>query len=226
MMRVLMVEDDAATAAYVRRELEREGFSVELTSDGRDGLARARAEKLDLMIVDRMLPGLDGLDLVRSLRQAQDLVPILVLTALGEVGDRVRGLEVGADDYLIKPFDITELVARLHALLRRRASDRPVSRSLGDLHLDLLSRRVTRGGRPIELMPREFGLLDFLLLNQDRVVTRTMILEQVWGFNFDPKTNFIETHISRLRAKLRLDPADPELIHTVRGSGYIAREAP
>jgi two-component system OmpR family response regulator len=175
-------------------------------------------------VIDRMLPGLDGLELIRSVRGMPVKAPILVLTALGEVGDRVDGLRSGADDYLVKPFETAELVARLHALIRRAAGDRPVARSVGDLHIDLLTREARRGQRRIDLKPREFTLLEFLVRHQERVVTRAMILDQVWGFTFDPKTNFIETHISRLRAKLR-EGDEPELIHTVRGTGYIIREA-
>jgi two-component system OmpR family response regulator len=224
MTNVLLIEDDQSTGAYVSRELQREGFCVDWVVDGQDGLSRARTRRHDVMVIDRMLPGLDGLELIRSVRGMPVKAPILVLTALGEVGDRVDGLRSGADDYLVKPFETAELVARLHALIRRAAGDRPVARSVGDLHIDLLTREARRGQRRIDLKPREFTLLEFLVRHQERVVTRAMILDQVWGFTFDPKTNFIETHISRLRAKLR-EGDEPELIHTVRGTGYIIREA-
>lgn len=224
MTRVLLIEDDETTGAYLTRELGREGFDVDWAKDGREGLARSQGQPHDVMVIDRMLPGLDGLEVIRAVRDGQVGSPILVLTALGEVADRVEGLRVGADDYLVKPFEVPELVARLHALIRRATGDRSVSRSLGDVHLDLLTREARRGGRLLELKPREFALLEFLVRHKERVVTRAMILEQVWGFTFDPKTNFIETHISRLRAKLR-NGDEPELIHTVRGTGYIIREA-
>jgi len=171
-----------------------------------------------------MLPGLDGLALVRALRETGVKAPVLFLTALGGVGDRVRGLEAGGDDYLVKPFAFAELMARLQALARRPPlSDAPTRLRIADLELDLLKRTVTRDGERVELQPREFRLLEFLLRHAERVVTRTMLLEDVWDFHFDPKTNIVETHISRLRAKLSRGGRDPELIHTIRGAGYVLR---
>ena len=177
----------------------------------------------DVLIVDRMLPGLDGIGLVHALRGTGVRAPVLFLTALGGVGDRVRGLEAGGDDYLVKPFAFAELLARVNALARRPPlSETPTQLRAGDLEMDLLKRMVTRNGRPVDLQPREFQLLEYLLRNKDRVVTRTMLLEAVWDFHFDPKTNIVETHISRLRSKLAVE-AGPDLIHTVRGAGYVLR---
>jgi two-component system, OmpR family, response regulator len=177
----------------------------------------------DVLIVDRMLPGLDGIGLVQTLRQTGVKAPVLFLTALGGVGDRVRGLEAGGDDYLVKPFAFAELLARVNALARRPPlSDRPTVLRAGDLEMDLLKRTVMRGGKPVELQLREFQLLEFLMRNADRLVTRTMLLESVWDFHFDPKTNIVETHISRLRSKLS-QRGGAELIYTMRGAGYVLR---
>ena len=222
-MRVLMIEDDLETSAYVARGLREQGHVVDLAATGRDGLFLATDGGHDVLIVDRMLPGLDGIGLVRALRGTGVKAPVLFLTALGGVGDRVRGLEAGGDDYLVKPFAFAELLARVNALARRPPlTDMPTALRAGDLEMDLLKRAVTRAGGPVELQPREFQLLEYLLRNADRMVTRTMLLEAVWDFHFDPKTNIVETHMSRLRAKLSRD-GGPELIHTVRGSGYILR---
>ena len=223
-MKVLVIEDDAETAAYVVRGLNEQGHVADSAKDGRDGLLLAGDGGYDVIIVDRMLPGLDGLGVVRTLRGAGVKSPVLFLTALRGVGDRVQGLEAGGDDYLVKPFAFAELLARLNALTRRPPlSDVPTSLAIADLHLDLLRRTATRAGERIELQPREFRLLEFLLRHAERVVTRTMLLEGVWDFHFDPKTNIVETHVSRLRNKLSRSGRDPELIHTVRGAGYILR---
>ncbi len=222
-MKVLMIEDDRETSAYVARGLREQGHVVDLAATGRDGLFLATDGGHDVLIVDRMLPGLDGIGLVRALRGTGVKAPVLFLTALGGVGDRVRGLEAGGDDYLVKPFAFAELLARVNALARRPPlTDTPTALRAGDLEMNLLKRAVTRAGGPVELQPREFQLLEYLLRNADRVVTRTMLLEAVWDFHFDPKTNIVETHMSRLRAKLSRD-GGAELIHTVRGSGYILR---
>ena len=224
-MRVLVIEDDGETAAYVSRGLREHGHVVDLAATGQDGLLLATGGGHDVMVVDRMLPGLDGLGLVRALREAGVKTPVLFLTALGGVGDRVRGLEAGGDDYLAKPFAFAELHARLQALARRPPlAGEPTRLGIADLHLDLLKRTVTRGGERVELQPREFRLLEFLLRHGERVVTRTMLLEGVWDFHFDPKTNIVETHISRLRSKLSRNGREPELIHTVRGAGYVLRQ--
>jgi two-component system OmpR family response regulator len=222
-MKVLLIEDDQETSAYVARGLREQGHVVDLAATGRDGLFLAADGGHDLLIVDRMLPGLDGIGLVQTLRQTGVKAPVLFLTALGGVGDRVRGLEAGGDDYLVKPFAFAELLARVNALARRPPlTGRPTVLRAGDLEMDLLKRTVIRGGKPVELQPREFQLLEFLMRNADRVVTRTMLLESVWDFHFDPKTNIVETHISRLRSKLS-QRGGAELIHTIRGAGYALR---
>lgn len=223
-MRVLVIEDDAATAAYIARGLREHGHVADHTPDGQDGLLMAAGGAYDALVVDRMLPGLDGLGLVRTLRGAGVKTPVLFLTALRGVGDRVQGLEADGDDYPVKPFAFAELLARLNALARRPPLLEvfTVLRA-ADLELDLLKRAVTRGGERVELQPREFRLLEFLVRHAGRVVTRTMLLEGVWDFHFDPQTNIVETHISRLRGKLSRGGRDLELIHTVRGSGYVLR---
>ena len=222
-MKVLLIEDDQETADYVARGLREHGHVVDHAATGRDGLFLAADGGHDVLVVDRMLPGLDGLGLVRALRETGVKAPVLFLTALGGVGDRVRGLEAGGDDYLVKPFAFAELHARLQALARRPplAEVQTVLR-VADLEMDRLRRTVTRAGTPVDLQPREFQLLEFLMRHAERVVTRTMLLEAVWDFHFDPKTNIVETHMSRLRAKLAREGA-PELIHTVRGAGYALR---
>jgi len=222
-MKVLLIEDDQETADYVARGLREHGHVVDLASTGRDGLFLGEGGGHDVLVVDRMLPGLDGLGLVRALREMGIKAPVLFLTALGGVGDRVKGLEAGGDDYLVKPFAFAELLARLNALARRPPlSDVPTRLRVADLEMDLLKRTVTRGEARIELQPREFQLLEYLMRHAERVVTRTMLLEAVWDFHFDPKTNIVETHVSRLRGKLTNDGA-PDLIHTVRGAGYALR---
>ncbi len=219
-MRILLVEDDAETAAYVRQGLEEQGHIVDHLADGRDGVAQAVGEDYDMAIMDRMLPGLDGLSAVKAIRAAGRKLPVLFLTSLGGVDDRVDGLDAGGDDYIAKPFAFSELLARINALSRRPPYKGDETRlKVGDLEVELISRTVTRGGEVIDLQPREFRLLEVLMRNRGRIVTRTMLLERVWGFHFDPKTSVVETHISRLRSKINR-PNSPDLIHTVRGSGY------
>lgn len=223
-MRILLLEDDANTAAYVSKGLEEEGHTVDHLADGRDAVAQAVGETYDVVILDRMLPGLDGLAIIKEIRSAGRRVPVLFLTALGGVDDRVEGLDAGGDDYLVKPFAFSELLARVNALARRPHTIGEETRlKVGDLEIDLVSRKVTRGGDTIDLQPREFRLLEVLMRNRGRVVTRTMLLERVWSFHFDPKTSVVETHVSRLRSKID-KPFEKELIHTVRGSGYSMHE--
>ena len=222
-MKILLVEDDAQTAAFVAAGLRQAGHVVDHAANGRDGLFLATGDPYDVMVVDRMMPGLDGLSLVKAARASGATAPILMLTTMGGIDDRVHGLEAGADDYLVKPFAFTELLARLNALARRPPIA-PVETVLkvGDLAMDLLKRTVARGGRAIELQQQEFRLLEYLMRNAGRVVTRTMLLENVWDFHFDPKTSVVETHVSRLRGKIHR-PEEPELLHTVRGAGYVLR---
>ena len=219
-MRILVLEDDPTTADYIAEGLRQEGHAVDLLTQGRDGLVRATTEAFEVMIVDRMLPGLDGLSLVRALRAAHNTTPVLFLTALGGVDDRIEGLNAGGDDYLVKPFAFGELSARVAALARRpQMKEAETVLTAGDLRMDLLSRRVTRAGQQIDLLPREFALLEQLLRRKGRVLTRTMLLESVWDIRFDPQTNVVETHVSRLRAKID-KPFGHEMIKTVRGAGY------
>jgi two-component system OmpR family response regulator len=223
-MRILLIEDDRQTATYIAKGLTEDGHVVDSLSDGRDGLVQATKEPYDLVIVDRMLPGLDGLTLVKTMRGAGTKTPVLILTSLGGVDDRVIGLEAGADDYVVKPFAFSELQARVQALGRRppMRTEETVLRA-SDLEMDLISRSVRRAGTVIDLQPREFRLLEVLLRNKNRIVTRTMLLERVWDFHFDPKTSVVETHISRLRAKVD-KPFETELIQTVRGTGYTIND--
>ena len=219
-MRLLLIEDDRDVAAYIVKGFAEEGRVVDHIPDGQDGLAHALGETYDVIIVDRMLPGLDGLAIVKTLRGAGKKAPIIFLTALGGVDDRVDGLDAGGDDYLVKPFAFSELLARVNALARRPHMKGDESKlKVADLEMDLIARKVARAGQEIELQPREFRLLEVLMRNKGRVVTRTMLLERVWSFHFDPKTSVVETHVSRLRAKID-KPFASELIHTVRGSGY------
>lgn len=220
-MKILLIEDDDQTATYVVKGLREHGHVVEHAAGGRDGLFLATGGGHDVMVVDRMLPAVDGLTIVKTIRGAGIRTPVLLLTTLGGVNDRVDGLEAGADDYLTKPFAFAELLARVNALARRppMAGEATTIR-VGDLELDRLRRSVTRAGQRIELQPQEFRLLEYLMRNAGQVVTRTMLLENVWEFHFDPHTSVVETHISRLRNKVDRD-FDEELIHTVRGSGYI-----
>jgi two-component system OmpR family response regulator len=222
-MHILLAEDDAETAAFIIGGLRELGHMPTLAITGEDALRVGMGRPFDLIILDRMLPGIEGLDVLRRLRAAHVRAPVLVLTALGGIGDRVAGLDAGADDYLVKPFAFAELAARLNALARRASPADVLTRlEVGDITLDILRREVTRAGRTLHLQPREFSLLEHLMRNAGRVVTRTMFLELVWGFHFDPRTNIVESHLSRLRTKLKEGFAtDP--IETVRGLGYRMR---
>jgi two-component system, OmpR family, response regulator len=225
-MKLLVIEDDREAAAYIAKGLSESGYVVDLAPDGRTGLFMASSGNYDALIIDRMLPGMDGLALLTALRAAEIRTPVLILSALGAVDDRVKGLRAGGDDYLAKPFAFAELLARIEALLRRgsSASTQPTRLKVGDLEMDLLTRNVTRGGREIELLPREFHLLEFLMRRAGQVVTRTMLLENVWDYHFDPQTNVIDVHMSRLRSKIDKGYAR-SLLHTVRGAGYVIRDA-
>jgi len=223
-MRILLIEDDSDTASYLAKGLDECGHSVRLAQDGREGLFLALDEPYDVMIIDRMLPGLDGLGIIRTLRGTKNRTPVLILSALGEVDARVEGLRAGGDDYLTKPFAFSELLARLEALVRRHAEEvgQTTLLRVGSLEMDLLARTVRRENRTIDLQPREFRLLEYLMRHSGQVVTRTMLLEGVWDYNFDPQTNVIDVHISRLRSKIDKQFEHP-LLHTVRGAGYVLR---
>lgn len=221
--KILIIEDDSHVADYVARGLREHGHTVDLAGDGREGLFLASEGTYDVLIVDRMLPAMDGLAVLKALRSAGIATPALILSAVGAVDDRIEGLEAGADDYLVKPFAFSELHARIGALLRR-TEQRETAREettilVGDLEIDLLRRRARRGSRIIDLKPREFSLVEYLARNAGRVVTRTMLLEQVWDYHFDPGTNVIDVHVSRLRRKLEAESEAP-ILHTVRGAGY------
>jgi two-component system OmpR family response regulator len=219
-MRILVVEDDRRTADYIAKGLVEAGHVCDIIDDGRDALFQATREQYDVMVVDRMVPGLDGLSVVKAVRAAKIKTPAIFLTSVGGVDDRVEGLEAGGDDYLTKPFAFSELLARVNALARRPpVQDQKTLLKIADLELDLVRRQVTRQGQPIELQPREFTLLEVLMRGEGRVLTRTMLLERVWDFHFDPKTSVVETHISRLRAKID-KPFEVALLHTVRNTGY------
>jgi two-component system OmpR family response regulator len=223
-MRVLVIEDDREVAHFLQRGLKESGHTAELAHDGEAGLDMARLGPFDVLIVDRMLPRRDGLSLIQALRAEGNHTPVLILSALGEVDDRVRGLKAGGDDYLTKPFALSELLARVEALARRSAPEELETRyAVGDLVLDRLSHKVTRAGEPVPLQPREFRLLEFLMKHAGQVVTRTMLLENVWDYHFDPQTNVIDVHVSRLRAKIDKG-FDRPLLHTVRGAGYMIRD--
>jgi two-component system OmpR family response regulator len=220
-MKLLVVEDDREAAAYLKKALGEAGHVVDVAAAGREGLLLAAGEPYDVIVLDRMLPELDGLAILRTIRAAGVKTPVLLLTALGGIDDRVEGLNAGGDDYLVKPFAFAELLARVNALARRPPpQDTPTELSVADLKVDLLKRTVTRAGQRIELQAREFQLLEYLMRHAGRVVTRTMLLEGVWDFHFDPKTNIVETHMSRLRGKVDRG-FGPELIRTVRGAGYM-----
>ena len=222
-MHILIIEDDGEAREFLSRGLKEVGHAVTLVEEGREGLFQATDSNYDAIIVDRMLPGLDGLSLLKMLRATGDLTPVLMLTAIGRIADRVEGLEAGADDYLVKPFAFSELLARLNALGRRQAPQVEQSRlTVGDIDIDFHRRTVHRGGKKVILQPREFSLLAELMRNSHRVVTRTMLLERVWDFDFEPKTNIVETHLSRLRSKLNAG-FDVDAIETVRGAGYMIR---
>jgi two-component system OmpR family response regulator len=223
-MKLLIVEDDIEAAAYLKRALSEAGHAIDTAHAGRDGLMLAVGEPYDVIVLDRMLPEVDGLAILRTMRASGVQTPVLLLTALGGIDDRVEGLEAGGDDYLVKPFAFAELLARVNALARRPPPQEVQTvLQIADLKIDLLRRVVTRGGRRLELQPREYQLLEFLLRHAGHVVTRTMLLENVWEFHFDPKTNIVETHMSRLRGKVDRGHG-AELIHTVRGAGYVLRE--
>jgi len=219
-MKILVVEDDETTGGYIARGLREEGQSVDLVTNGREALIQATSGQYDVLIVDRMLPEIDGMTLVKTLRGAGNQTPVLFLTSLGSVDDRISGLNAGGDDYLVKPFAFGELSARVAALGRRPPMiDQETVLRAGTLEMDMISRKVTRDGKNIDLLPREFAILEHLLRRKGRVQTRTMLLESIWDISFDPMTNVVETHISRLRAKVD-KPFDTELIKTVRGAGY------
>lgn len=221
-MKVLLVEDNELVANFVKKGMEEAGHAIDHAADGRDGMARATGGTYDAIIMDRMLPGgIDGLGILTALRQSGSKTPVMILSALSEVDERIRGLKSGADDYLVKPFAFGELLARLDALLRRaQESQVATTLSLADLRMDVLSRKVTRAGRAVNLQPREFKLLEYLLRHANQVVTRTMLLENVWNFHFDPQTNVIDVHVSKLRQKLDAGAERP-LLRTIRNAGYM-----
>jgi len=225
-MKLLLIEDDDEAARFLLKGLRESGYTVEHSSDGRDGLFRATEGHYDIIVADRNLPHVDGLTIVKLLREAGHATPVLILSALGSVDDRVRGLQAGGDDYLTKPFAFAELLARIEALLRRGSAVRDITRlKVRDLEINLLTRQATRAGRAIDLTAKEFQILEYLMRNAGQVVTRTMLLEAVWDLHFDPQTNLIDVHMSRLRTAVDKD-FDPPLINTVRGAGYVIRDTP
>ena len=222
-MKILLIEDDPEVADYVAKGLGESGYVVDRAVEGRRGLLLATTETYDVLVVDRMLPGVDGLRIIQTLRASGDRTPVLILSALAEVDDRVQGLRAGGDDYLTKPFAFSELLARVEALLRRAAGGAVETvLTVADLEMDRLARTVTRAGTAIDLQPREFQLLEYLMRHAGQVVTRTMLLEAVWEYHFDPQTNVIDVHVSRLRRKID-KPFGSPLIHTVRGAGYVLK---
>jgi two-component system OmpR family response regulator len=222
-MHVLVVEDDERVASHVVKGLKAEGWLVDHVADGREALFRVASETYDVVVLDRMLPNVDGLKILQTMRASGDNTPVLILSALGDVDNRVKGLRAGGDDYLSKPFAFSELLARVEVLSRRKGVVQETTElSLADLNMNLLTRTVTRSGQMIDLTTREFGLLEYLLRNAGRVVSRSMLLEAVWDYNFDPQTNIIDQHVSRLRQKLDKD-FEPPLVQTVRGAGYSLR---
>jgi len=226
-MRLLLVEDDAKTASFILKGLRQSGYAVDHVSDGESGLHMALSEPYDTAIIDLMLPKLDGLTLISELRRKKQKLPVIILSARGSIGDRVKGLETGSDDYLTKPFAFSELLARVQALLRRASGvSEPTSLSVGELTINLLTRQAVRAGNKIDLQPREFALLEYLMRNSGRVVSKTMIMEHVWDYNFDPHTNVVEACMCRLRDKIDKSCGAEKLIHTIRGVGYVIREAP
>jgi two-component system, OmpR family, response regulator len=219
-MKILLIEDDKESAKYLSKGLREHGYVVDHCDNGKDGLFMAASEKYDAMIIDRMVPEVDGVTIIQTLRASGNETPMIILTALDKVEERVKGLKAGADDYLAKPYSFTELLARLEAITRRKSGEKAVTKlSCGDLEMDLLTRVVKRSGKVIELQAREFALLEYLMRNCGTVVTRTMLLEHVWDYNFDPQTNVIDVHISRLRNKIDKG-FDKTLIQTLRGAGY------
>jgi two-component system, OmpR family, response regulator len=223
MTKILLIEDDSETAEEIAGELAQRGYEIEWAASGIEGLDRARSGRPDAIIVDRMLPGMDGLTIIEALRQEQVRTPVLILSALGAIDDRVRGLRTGGDDYLTKPFAIVELLARIEALLRRPAESRETMVRVGPLELDLIKRTANRGDRVIELLPREFRLLEYMMQRSDQLLTRAMLLEEVWNYKFVPATNLVDVHMGRLRHKVDA-PGDSPMIHNVRGAGFILRE--
>lgn len=220
-VKLLVIEDDQQTSQYVVKGLTEEGHTVDAVSDGLEGFELASTRAYDVLIIDRMVPGMDGLSMVKALRRAGMEARVIFLTALGTIDDRVEGLEAGGDDYLLKPFAFSELNARLNALARRpHATTAPTILRVADLEIDIVRRSVVRAGKVIDLQPREFRLLEYMMRNAGRVLTRTMLLERVWDFHFDPKTNVVETHLSRLRTKID-KPFQSRLLRTIRGSGYM-----
>ena len=224
-MRVLVVEDEKKTASFVRKALQGEGFAVDVCHDGEAALAAAAATPFDALVLDIMLPGRDGLSVLRQLRERKNTTPVLLLSARGEVNERVEGLNAGADDYLPKPFELAELVARVRALTRRSTENKSTTLRVADLTLDTLTHRAERGGNTIELTAREYRLLEFLMRSAGRPCGRMMILEKVWDYNFDPGTNLVDVYIRRVREKIDAE-FESKLLHTVRGSGYVLKEAP
>ncbi len=223
-MRVLIIEDDKSVASYLATGLQENGYQVTHASEGDTGQQIAMNEEFDVLIIDRMLPAIDGLTIVQNFREAGKKTPVLILSALAEVDDRVKGLQAGGDDYLTKPFALSELLARIEALIRRaKTANIETVLRVGDLELDMLARTVKRAGQEIDLQPREFRLLEYLMRHAGQVVTRTMLLENVWDYHFDPQTNVIDVHISRLRGKIDKEFARP-LLHTVRGAGYTMHD--
>lgn len=224
-MRILIVEDEPKTAAFLTKGLVEHGFVADVVANGRDGLHAAKTQTYDLAILDVMLPGCDGWTILNELRKAGSQMPVLFLTAKDAVADRVKGLELGADDYLVKPFAFSELLARVRTILRRGAARQPETVRVADLEIDLLKHKVQRDGRRLDLSPKEFALLSLLMRRAGEVLSRTLIAEQVWDMNFDSDTNVVDVHIRRLRAKVD-DPFPTKLIHTVRGAGYVLEERP
>ena len=222
MPRALLIEDDRGTADEIVAELVERGFVVEWASTGVEGLDKARLADADVMIVDRMLPGVDGLTIIEVIRKEQVRTPVLVLSALGAVDDRIRGLRAGGDDYLTKPFAIGELIARIEALLRRPAENRDTTLRVGPLELDLLARTAKRGERVIDLLPREFRLLEYMMRRKDQLLTRAMLFEEVWNYKFVPQSNLVDVHMGRLRRKVDL-PEEPPMIQNIRGEGFVLR---
>lgn len=224
-MRILVVEDEKKTASFVRKALQAEGFAVDICNNGNDAWAAIRATPFDAVVLDIMLPGRDGLSVLRQLRERHNATPILLLSARGEVNERVEGLNLGADDYLPKPFVIAELVARVRALIRRGADAKSPELRVADLTLDTVTRQANRGGKVIELTVREYRLLEFLMSSTGRICSRMAILEKVWDYDFDPGSNIVDVNIKRLREKIDAD-FEPKLLHTVRGLGYVIKESP
>ncbi len=223
-MQILLIEDDQSVASFIEQGFVERGHILTHAATGIDGLGLAKDEDYDVLIVDRMLPEIDGLSIIEALRKENDHTPVLVLSALGEVKDRIDGLKVGADDYLVKPFDFEELYTRVEVLVRRRDIDTPITRlKVADLELDLLAHEAKRAGQKLLLQPREFRLLEYLMRHAGQIVSRTMLLENVWDYHFDPQTNVIDVHISRLRQKIDKD-FDEQLLQTVRGSGYVLND--